>query len=619
MKLSIIIPCYNKEPYIHELLDCLGKQITDEVQVIVIDDGSRKPLKVKHKFVELYRFDNQGVSKTRNIGLDLAKGEYISFIDADDLVAPTFIKEVMEKIKEGFDYLDMSWKSLPGGVQYSQKLSTDDDKLTNPSVCTRVFKKSFIGDLRFNEQKKAAEDEDFIRRLDLKRGKIATIKDYMYFYRTSVPNSLSKQYFNGSLEMKRIVYYFDTVTENMTYLIDEFKNEYEESEIILMTCENRIKELENYCHVQYPGAVRGTELRGEKTPLFQLILTPVKAQVVIYKDKINKFGGIETFIYNFCLNMRDSYDILLLYKEIDPEQSARFSRIVRMIRQDGRSIVCKTLIVNSILESTPENVTYAQKVQMCHTCKRYDAWGVPDADKKIFVSKVAKESFKDDGKVIHNLTVKKDAKKALILVSATRLSTNEKGEDRMLKLAQLFKDKGIPFIWLIFTDKPINNPVEGMICMSSRVDVTPFMMCADYVVQLSDSEAFCYTIVEALSLGIPALVSDLPVLSEIGFEDGENGYIIPSDMTCIDVEQIAECPLKFQYTYDNKALIRAWRNVLGSKEPFEKYEYKEVGVRVVQPYSDMQLQKFLKAGMRLNMEVQRAKDLIKQGLVEYDA
>ena len=51
VKLSIIIPCYNAEPYIYELLDCLDKQMTKEVEVILIDDGSKTPVLSNYKWL----------------------------------------------------------------------------------------------------------------------------------------------------------------------------------------------------------------------------------------------------------------------------------------------------------------------------------------------------------------------------------------------------------------------------------------------------------------------------------------------------------------------------------------------------------------------------------------
>jgi glycosyltransferase involved in cell wall biosynthesis len=195
LRLSIIIPYYNAEPYTSQLLDVLAPQMRDDVEVIVVDDGSKEPFKTDHKFVKVIHKENGGCATARNVGIDKAEGEYISFIDADDLVARNFIEKVLEKTKDEPDVIDLSWKSLDGqGAQHDHKLLRDDDWLTNPSVCTRVFKRLFIGDIRFNEQKDSTEDEDFSRKVGFldREGnfKHMVLSDYMYFYRTSVMSAV---------------------------------------------------------------------------------------------------------------------------------------------------------------------------------------------------------------------------------------------------------------------------------------------------------------------------------------------------------------------------------------------------------------------------------------------
>ncbi len=92
--LSIIIPMYNTAPYIRQCLDSIIVQNGfPDFQVIVIDDGSNdngadivQEYSLKHSNIELYKQKNQGVSAARNRGLDVARGEFISFVDADDMV-----------------------------------------------------------------------------------------------------------------------------------------------------------------------------------------------------------------------------------------------------------------------------------------------------------------------------------------------------------------------------------------------------------------------------------------------------------------------------------------------------------------------------------------------------
>ena len=627
MKLSIIIPYYNKEKYIHELLDCLDPQLTMDVEVIIVDDGSDKPLaitsdtsNIPFKNVKIFRKRNGGVSSARNLGIEKSCGEYISFIDADDLVSDTYVNDILSRIP--FDYLEMSWKSLPGcAAQYDVKLNSDSDRLSNPSVCTRAFNRAFIGDLRFNENKDGAEDEEFTRKLNLYSGKRVVIPKYSYFYRTCTETSATSRYMSGGLNTKRIVYYYKHITPDMTWLLEEVKEEDKNNEVIILTSHNEIPELSMYARIQQPSPVRGMELRGEPTTLFSKIPQPIRTQVVLWTDTTFAIGGIETFIYDFCCNMKDYYDITVAYNKADIEQIARLAEIVQTVKNNKDfPIFCDTLIVNRITDKVPENIQYKQKIQMCHTCKIRPEWDVPeDNDKIVFVSEVARKSFNKKGAVINNLTVKGDVNKPLILLSATRLNSFEKGEKRMVEFAKLLRCNHINFIWFVFSETEIREKVEGIVCMKPTLNIQDYMSMADYVVQLSDSEAFCYTIVEALQMGVPVLTTPLDVLPEIGFEDGENGYILPYNMQCIDVNEIAERKLKgFKYKYDNKKRIKQWREILGDTTPLKNYEYKPVRVKVLDQYFDILRQEQMRVGSICLMLPDRAEELRMKGLVEYD-
>ena len=203
-KLSIIIPYYNGGKYTEELLDCLNPQITDDVEVILVDDGSPEPFKTGYKWCKVIRKENGGCASARNRGLEEAKGDYIAFIDADDMVPGYFVEKLLQKASEDYDIIDFSWKSLDSqGNQHNYFLYFDSDRLPNPSVCTRAFKRSFIGNIRFNEKKDSTEDEDLSRkvgylyRTDYKHG---SISDYMYFYRTSLENSKVKRFKLGLMK-----------------------------------------------------------------------------------------------------------------------------------------------------------------------------------------------------------------------------------------------------------------------------------------------------------------------------------------------------------------------------------------------------------------------------------
>lgn len=627
--LTIIIPCFNAEPYINELLDNLKPQITKEVQVLIIDDGSEIPFKTDYDWVTVIRQNNSGASAARNTGLDNAIGEYIAFIDADDMIANNYISSIINKIKkEKFDYCYLSWRTLPGGWQQSVKLTSIYDIFPPFNLCVwnRIYRRDMIGDVRFNVKKLIAEDAEFIRAVKEEGKKKAYIDEYMYFYRSSTPNSLTKRFADGQVDTKRVVYYYPKVTSDMTWLIEDFKETDKEAEVILMTNENQIPELNKYAMVLKPCAMKGTELRGTPTTLFTKINPPINTQVVVYTQKTFAIGGIETWIYNFCTQMYRHYDILVLYDVMDEKQIERLRKFVRVEKNSGMiTINCDTLIMNRITDTEPSNVYYKQKIQMVHACKMLDGWHVPkDNDCVVPVSNVAYESFKKDieGKyeVINNMTAPSDVEGALLLVSATRLDTFEKGKERILRLAKLFKDNDIPFVWLIFSNStlPQHEMTEGMFCMSPRLNISQYIKQADYLVQLSDQEGFCYSIVEAWELGVPVLTTNVNVLPEIGFKEGENGYIVPFDIPDdYDVNRIYHERLKgkFKYKYDNESRVKQWKGLLGDTTP--KGDYKpeaEVCIKITNGYKDIELGRLVKAGEILSLRRSRARQIEGAGL-----
>lgn len=186
IKLSIIIPTYNRNEYIVKLLDKLHNQMKDNVEVIVVDDHSDIPLE-KSWFKYIYLDENSGgASIPRNKGLDIAKGKYIAFIDSDDLVSDDYIETILEKTKEDWDFCYISWQGKSNKV-----IIKDTAPAWNCCVWNSVYKRDLIGDKRFDPKLKMAEDYDFNRKV--RNGKKANITKILYYYNEDTPNSLTKQ------------------------------------------------------------------------------------------------------------------------------------------------------------------------------------------------------------------------------------------------------------------------------------------------------------------------------------------------------------------------------------------------------------------------------------------
>lgn len=626
MLLSIIIPAFNAEPYLKSLLNRLKGQLNDKVEIIVIDDGSKVPVKVPSGII-LERQENKGAAAARNKGIDIAKGEYISFIDADDMVREDYIPKILEVIKDKPDYIYLSWETFGGGWDCKVKLKSVSDKFPPFNLCcwNRIYRRDMIGKVRFNEKKAVAEDAQFIREVKEEGKKKAFIPDSIYFYRTDNKNSLTKRMSKGLLDMKRIVYYFPTVTKDMEWLIEEAKKETETAEVIVMTNRNDLPKLREYAMVISPQPIKGTELRGQSTSLYKKIPQPIKTQVVIYIKNAHDIGGVETWIYNFCMQMYKLYDIMVIYDDhFGAKQIERLAPFVMIHKNMGRQILCDTLLNMRITDAIPENINAKEIIQVCHTCQMKENYKIQkEYDKIVFVSKAAAESFESQVgkkyKVVPNMTYPKEEKKILKLVSATRL-TYEKGEDRIYKMAAGLKENNIPFIWMIFADRPLKKKIDGIIEMPQTLELKSFIKDADYLVQLSDIEAFCYSIVEALELNTPVITTPIKVLSELGFKDGKNGYTIPFNLSKVDYNKIYNNIPKFEYKYDNDKIVKQWQKLLGDSKPTGTYqsnsETTTMKIRIIEDYGDVELGRNVTAGEVLVMRTPRAQTIIAAGKAE---
>lgn len=349
----------------------------------------------------------------------------------------------------------------------------------------------------------------------------------------------------------------------------------------------------------------------------------IKTQIVIWTAKICDIGGIETFVYDFCMNFKDDYDITVLYDDMDEKQISRLDKYLRVIKNNPNlTIECDTLIINRISDLEPLNVKYKKKIRMIHGCKMYDSWKVPNDNYDVIVpvSEVVKKSFNKEidsnkCKVINNITYPKDITKALRLISATRL-TPEKGGERMIKLAQILKDNNIPFIWTIFSNSSPGNLVEGMTILPPQLDISSYIKSSDYLVQLSDIEGFGYSIVEALELGVPVITTPIDVLNEIGFVDRKHGFILPFDMNDINVDDIKNGLPNFTYTNNNESKIKVWKDLLGNTLPLHDYVcnlYDEVKIKCINHYYSIVLKRNVVPGEILITTRKRAEKVLEAG------
>ena len=332
---------------------------------------------------------------------------------------------------------------------------------------------------------------------------------------------------------------------------------------------------------------------------------------VFYFRFLNKIGGIETFFYYLAKKYQD-WDITIYYLDGDINQINRLKKYVRVKQYNGEQIECDKAFFNFNLDII-ENVKAKEYIQIAHG--DYKAMGVkPNTHKKITkyfgVSKQVCNTYEEvtgyDTELVYNPIEIDEPKKILNLISATRL-TAEKGKNRIKKLASILDKAQIPYIWIIFTDdiNAINNP--NIVYMKPRLDIINYIANADYLVQLSDNEGYCYSVVESLCVGTPVIVTDVPVFKEIGVND-KNGFILDFDLKDVPIEKIYKGLPKFEY----KPKEDNWSNLLSKGKSIYKEELKmKVKVKCIINYFDLQLNRNVVKDEEYIVNLPRAEELVK--------
>ena len=212
VKVSIIVPVYNAESFLRRCLDSLVNQTLKEIEIIAIDDGSTDnsyqillEYAQKDTRIKIISQENAGPSKARNIGLEKAKGDYISFVDSDDWVDENFLEKLYNSAKNNNS--DISIATIIRKRKNSQKYrvhyikeeiyETLEDKINIcniPTCCyvfSKLYKRELIKDVEFCVGR-YFEDVLWIPEIVKKANKIVTVSNTNYYYRVN-NNSIVKK------------------------------------------------------------------------------------------------------------------------------------------------------------------------------------------------------------------------------------------------------------------------------------------------------------------------------------------------------------------------------------------------------------------------------------------
>lgn len=219
LKVSIIIPCYNIEYYLPKCIDSILNQTFKDYELLLIDDGSTdKTLEVceyyqkKDGRIKVFTHSNNGVSYTRNRGIELAKNELLAFIDGDDYIKPDYLEKLVNGYEEGTWTICGMINEKNGFTKENENYQLLLNHFSNyfiekgdflfllkyysySSPCARIYSKKIIIENKIYFDLSISYQEDLIFNLAYSKyiDRVLCLDYFGYFYVAHV-NSSSNQY-----------------------------------------------------------------------------------------------------------------------------------------------------------------------------------------------------------------------------------------------------------------------------------------------------------------------------------------------------------------------------------------------------------------------------------------
>ena len=248
-KVSVIVPVYNVEKYLKKCLDSLVNQTLRDIEIIIVNDGSLdnsqniidEYVKKYPELIKSFIKENGGQGSARNLGLDYATGDYISFVDSDDWLDLNALEEMYNLAKETksdvvicdmIDHYEDGTSKTFNCTKYNSVYEV------TPSACNKIFKRSIIGDIRFLNGE-WYEDFNFTTKILMLNVNIKTIsKDFYHCH----ARKISTMNNNNSLKNLDIIIVIENLIEyaKKNNLYDKNVFSYLIFDHILITTINRV-------------------------------------------------------------------------------------------------------------------------------------------------------------------------------------------------------------------------------------------------------------------------------------------------------------------------------------------------------------------------------------------
>ena len=307
MDITVIVPVFNLEDYIEKAINSIKMQhFGGAMEIIIVDDGSNdNSLSVANRIAEkdqrvrVITQKNAGVSAARNAGLDAACGEYVVFVDGDDILRADAVETLINGVKAhenailacgdlirigAHDQLIPATGKSPTCAENEQILKRILLEQYSVSSCAKLYIRERIGDLRFVTGRKINEDKYFLIQYLMKnKGTVVDVNDYVYGYYVRPGSATNSTFSEKSLDM---IYFSERIYADV--------------------CEGKpeMERLARYNAVVAHLAVLKKIIRSEKQTQHQEVFADVRGQLLKWSEPIlfrqMKAHAWEVIVLRYC-------------------------------------------------------------------------------------------------------------------------------------------------------------------------------------------------------------------------------------------------------------------------------------------------------------------------------
>lgn len=221
-KVSVIVPIFNAEKYLDSCIQSVLRQTYCNWELILVDDGSKDrsgaiadEYQQADKKIRVLHTPNAGVSSARNQGIELATGNYIAFLDADDELTDDCLEKLIKTaVSDNADIVAgrhcserNSAEQIAHKFIWREKEAIKNSLMDNPftySAWAKLYRTDFIGETRFDSRLKVNEDSYFVFQLLCKKPTFIALEDKIYLYRNNPESARNEAFSSKFFDVLRV-------------------------------------------------------------------------------------------------------------------------------------------------------------------------------------------------------------------------------------------------------------------------------------------------------------------------------------------------------------------------------------------------------------------------------